>query len=119
MRFPLLKSLSMLVWLCWAGLEAAPIPDTPFWQDTAVRIHHAAQLTNAVFKKLCIDKENTVYVLTDKGGGRLYHDTLALDKSYRPLAARIPTDIARTPQGDLAYRFEEGWLSNGGNGGLN
>ena len=41
---------------------------------------------------------------------------LALDKSYRPLAGRIAKDIALTPQGDLAYRFEDGWLSNGANG---
>jgi hypothetical protein len=109
----------MALWLLPPPLMAAPISDVPFWQDTAVRIRHAAELTNAVFKKLCIDKENTVYVLTDKGVARLYSDTLALDKSYRPLAARIPTDIALTRQGDLAYRFEEGWLSNGGNGGLN
>ncbi len=93
--------------------SAAPVADEPFWQDTAVRIIHQPELTNAVFKKLRVDKENTVYVLTDKGVARLYDDTLALDRSYRPLAGKIPNDIALTVQGDLAYRFGAEWLSNG------
>jgi len=102
----------ILLWLLPSPLSAAPIPDTPFWQDVAVRIHHASELTNAIFKKLCIDKENTVYVLTDKGVARMFDDTLAPDKSYRPLAGKIAKDIALTPQGDLAYQFDDGWLSN-------
>jgi hypothetical protein len=118
MRLTVLNYVFTALSLSFPVLAATPIADTPFWQDTAVRIHHAPELTNAVFKKLCMDKENTVYVLTDKGVARLYNDTLALDKSYRPLAGKIAGDIALTPDGDLAYRFEEGWLSNGGNGGL-
>jgi hypothetical protein len=106
----------ILFWLTPSVISASSIPDLPFWQDIAVRVHHAPELTNAVFKKLCIDKENTVFVLTDKGVARLFDDTLALDRSYRPLAGRIALDIALTPQGDLAYRFNEGWLSNGANG---
>jgi len=96
-----------------AVLAAGPIPDTPFWQDVAVRIRHAPELTNAVFKKVRVDKENTVYVLTDKGVARLFDDTLALDHSYRPLAGKIPQDIALTAQGNLAYRLDGGWISNG------
>lgn len=101
------------LWLLPAVLVAAPIPDEPFWQDVAVRITHAPELTTASFRKLCVDKENTVYVLTDKGVARVFDHTLALDRSYRPLAGRIPKDIALTPQGDLTYRFDNGWLSNG------
>jgi two component regulator with propeller domain len=119
MKCPLSTSASIALWLWPAALSAAPIPDVPFWQDVAVRIRHAPELANAVFKKLCVDKENTVYVLTDKGVGRVYEDTLALDKSYRPLAGKIAADIALTPQGDLAYRFAEGWLSNGANDSQN
>jgi hypothetical protein len=70
-------------------------------------------LNNASFKSVCIDKENTVYVLTDKGVARVYEDTLALDKSYRPLTGKVPDAIALTRQGDVAYHFGEGWLSNG------
>jgi hypothetical protein len=96
---------------------AKPIADDPFWQDVAVRFQHAPELTNAGFKKLRVDKENTVFVLTDRGVARIYDTTLALDRSFRPLAGRIPKDIALTSDGDLAYRFDEGWLSNGRSGG--
>lgn len=90
-----------------------PIPDTPFWQEVAVRIDHAPALTNAEYRALKVDKENTVYVLTDKGVARVYEHTLSIDRSYRPLAGRIPKAIGLTPAGDLACEFEEGWLSNG------
>ena len=110
---------SIVLWLLPAALGAGPIADAPFWQDVAVRIDHAPELTKASFKKLCVDKENTVYVLTDKGVARMFDHTLALDRSYRPLAGRIARDIALTPQGYLAYRFDDGWLSNGASGGLN
>jgi len=113
MKFVLPSFASLTLWLLPAALLAAPIPDVPFWQDVAVRIHHAPELTNAIFSKLCVDKENTVYVLSSKGVARVFDDTLTLDKSYRPFAGRIAKDIALTPQGDLAYRFDEGWLSNG------
>src|SRR6187401_1407704 len=116
MNFTIPRFALILLWLPRAALLAASIADEPFWQDVAVRIHHAPELSNATFKKLCVDKENVVYVLTDKGVSRMFDNTLALDKSYRPLAGKIAEDIALTPQGDLAYRFEDGWLSNGANG---
>ena len=109
----------IVFWFLPAALVAAPMPDVPFWQDVAVRINHAPELTNAVFKKVCVDKENTVYVLTDKGVARIFDNTLTLDRSYRPLAGKIAKDIALTPQGDLAYQFENGWLSNGDSGAQN
>jgi hypothetical protein len=117
MTFALPKSASLTLWLLPCALLAAPIPDVPFWQDVAVRIHQAPELTNATFKKLCVDKDNVVYVLTSKGVARVFDDTLALDKSYRPLAGKIARDIALTSQGDLAYLFDAGWQSNGADGG--
>lgn len=110
------RVLALLFPLFLFRAAAAPIPDEPFWQDVAVRIRHAPELTNAVFKKLCVDKENVVYVLTDKGVARVFDDTLALDRSYRPLAGRVPLDITVLPEGDLYYLFEDRWLSNGRNG---
>src|SRR5271166_5175965 len=94
MKFALPKFGSLLLWPLPAALLAAPIPDVLFWQDVAVPIHHAPELTNAVFKKLCVDKENVVYVLTGKGVARVFDDTLALDRSYRPLTGKIAKDIA-------------------------
>src|SRR5215467_340020 len=82
------------LWLLPGALIARPIADEPFWQDVAVRIRHTPELTNAVFKKLCVDKENTVYVLTDKGVARIFNDALALDRSYRPVAGKLAKEIA-------------------------
>jgi hypothetical protein len=113
MKSALHKFGLIVFWSSPVALLAGPIPDTPFWQDVAVRIHHAPELTNAIFKKLCVDKEDTVYVLTDRGVARVFDSTLTLDNSYRPLVGKIPKDIALTPQGNLAYQFEEGWLCNG------
>src|SRR5512138_1375938 len=90
------------VWVHTSALLAAPakagtpnrkIPDVPFWQDVAVRLQHAPELTNAIYRKLCIDKENVVYVLTSKGVARVFDETVALDQSYRPLVGKIPIDI--------------------------
>jgi len=97
-------------------LQAAPIPDTPFYQDWAVRTRLAPGLEGAVFKKVRVDRENVVYVLTDRGVARLYDGTLALDRSFRPLADRVPLDIDVSPSGDLHYLFANEWLSNGQNG---
>ena len=108
--------VALLLPLCLFRTVAAPIPDEPFWQDVAVRIRHAPELTNAVFRKLCVDKENVVHVLTDKGVARVFDDTLALDRSYRPLAGKVPLDLTVSPEGDLYYLFEDRWLSNGRNG---
>ncbi|MBN8248487.1 MAG: hypothetical protein J0L84_13735, partial [Verrucomicrobia bacterium] len=108
-------TLSILLF-CSALALGEPIPDIPFWQDVAVRIRTAPGLSNAVFRKVCVDKENVVYVLTDRGLARVWEDVLALDRSFRPLAGRIPKDITVSPAGDLFYLFEDGWLSNGQNG---
>ena len=113
MNMTRLKTALYALCLLPLALPAAPIADAPFWQDMAVRIGHSTELSNAACSRLCIDKENTVYVLTSKGVARVYEGTLALDKSYRPLAGRIAKDIALTPRGDLALQFEEGWISNG------
>jgi hypothetical protein len=103
---------TLAFWIWPTALLASPIADVPFYQDVAVRIHHAPDLNGAGFKKLCVDKEDVVYVLTSKGVARVFDDTLALDKSYRPLANKLPSDIALTREGVLVYRFEEGWLAN-------
>ncbi len=105
--------------LGWATswlLPAAPLSDTAFSQDVAVRIRTAPELTNAVFRTVCVDRENVVYVLTDRGVARVFAEELVLDRSFRPLAHRVPVDLAVSPAGDLFYLFEEGWLSNGLNG---
>jgi hypothetical protein len=65
---------------------------------------------------MCVDRDGVVYVLTDRGVARIFGDTLALDASFRPLAAKVATDIALGPDGDLYYLFPDRWLSNGDTG---
>ncbi|MBL9175524.1 MAG: hypothetical protein JNL10_18420 [Verrucomicrobiales bacterium] len=112
----LLTWLSLWSWGMGTLLIAKPIPDEPFWQDVAVRIRLQPGLESARFRKVCVDREGVVYVLTDRGVARLFEDVLALDRSFRPLAGRIPKDITVSPEGDLYYLFEDSWLSNGRNG---
>ncbi len=91
----------------------AAIPDEPFWQDVSEPVRHSTELQSVTFRKLVIDRENTVYVLTDRGVARVYDDTLALDRSYRPLAGKPVLDIAVSPEGEVYHLFADHWLSNG------
>jgi hypothetical protein len=94
---------------------AKPIADTPFWQDVAVRIRHADSLSNAVYRRVRVDQENVVHVLTDRGMARVYDDTLVPDRSWRPLADTVPKDIA-VSDGDLFLLYADRVLSNARNG---
>jgi hypothetical protein len=106
----------LLFLLLWSTAAHAALPDRPFLQDVAVRIQPSAELTNAVLRKLCVDKDDVPYVLTDKGVARVYDTELALDRSFRPLAGRVARDITLSPDGILYYLFDELWLSNGESG---
>jgi len=106
----------VLIPMLLAVLHADPVADEPFWQDVSVRLRLDPALTNASFRKVCVDREGVVYVLTDRGVARVFGDVLALDRSFRPLTGKIARDIVLSPAGDLFYLLDDGWLSNGGNG---
>jgi len=91
---------------------ASPLSDTVFPQESAVRIHLAPELAGAQFKKLCLSIDDVPYVLTSKGVAREYNGVLALDKSFRPLAGKVATDITASPDGAVYYLYPDGWLSN-------
>ena len=110
-----LRIVLLLLTISTAHAVEAPIPDEPFWQDVAVRIRHADSLSNAVFRRVCVDQENGVYVLTDRGMARVYEDILAPDLSCRPLAERVPLDIS-VSGGDLFLLYPGQMLSNARNG---
>ncbi|MBU6400521.1 MAG: hypothetical protein KGS61_09400 [Verrucomicrobia bacterium] len=95
-----------------AALTAsAAVPDISFLQDSAVKYAATPELQGAACERLAIDRNGIVYVLTDKGLARLFGDTLALDRSYRPLAGKRPVDVA-VGQGHLFYLFPDRLLSN-------
>ncbi len=93
----------------------AAIKDVPFLQDVSVKFHTAPALTNATFLRLEVDRNGVSYVLTDRGVARTFDESLALDRSFRPLAKLVARDIA-LGSGELYYLFEDRWLSNGDSG---
>jgi len=105
----------LLLFLALRSL-AGPIPDEPFWQDAAEPIRHAPELDGATYRKLVVDRENVVHVLTDRGLARVFGDTLAPDASHRSLAGKPVVDITASPDGDLYWLLADRWLSNARNG---
>ena len=100
------------LFLALAVSTPAATKDLPFKQDIAVRISIAPELKGALFQKVLVAQGGIVYVLTDRGMARVFDSTLALDRSFRPLAGKRPVDIARY-RGEIYYLFEDQLLSNG------
>lgn len=94
---------------------AAAVKDAPFLQDSSVKFTLSAELSGARLSKVVVDRDGVVFVLTDKGVARLFDTTLALDRSFRPLAGTVARDIA-LHNGDVYYLYEERFLSNGSAG---
>ncbi len=94
------------------GVIAGPIPDTAFPQEIAVRITRSHELEGAMLLKLCVTRDDVPYVLTSKGVARDFNGHLAIDRSFRPLAGKVPLDIATSPGGVLYYLYNDAWLAN-------
>ena len=103
------------LFLALAVSTPAATKDLPFKQDIAVRISIAPELKGASFQKVLVAQGGIVDVLTDRGVARVFDSTLALDRSFRPLAGKRPVDIARY-RGETYYLFEDQLLSNGSAG---
>ena len=101
----------LLPLLLLAGHLGAAVKDIPYLQDSSVKFQSAPELADAKYRKLIIDRDGVVFVLTDKGVARLFENTLALDRSFRPLAGLQALDIADV-RGNLYYLFEDRILSN-------
>jgi hypothetical protein len=87
--------------------------DTPFRQAVSVQLPLSADLDGAALHRLHMDVNGIVYVRTDRGLARLIAGTLALDRSYRPLAGLQPRDIAvQEETGHLYYLYDDRFLTN-------
>lgn len=104
------RNLPFLALLLGAISSGAAVKDEPFRQPVAVHFVRHPELSNAVFEKLAVDRDGRVYVLTDRGVARVFEGTLALDKSYRPLAGRRALDLT-LQDGRLWQLFEDEFLS--------
>ncbi len=96
--------------LAAAAAATAGVPDTPFRQPVAVQFTRHPELSHARFEKLAVDADDRVYVLSERGVARLFDGTLALDKSYRPLAGRRAWDLT-LQDGRLWQLFDDEFLS--------
>jgi hypothetical protein len=100
--------------LLFVGLHlfASPEPDKPFKQ--AVSVKYASDVQGANLKKIVVDYNNIVYVLSDKGLLRVCEDKLVNDTRYTPLAGLVPIDIAvQETHGRLYYLYDDHVLTNG------
>lgn len=102
----------LLTWL-WTAIQVlGGAADSVFPQDISIKYTTKPDLVGAQFRRLAVDNDFIVYVLTDKGVARLFENTLALDRSYRPLAGKKALDIDIGYGGNLHYLFEGKYLSN-------
>ena len=109
------RSLLLAAWvLASFDLLAAgrAVKDTPFLQDVSVQFATSPDLQGAEFRKLAINRDGIVHVLTDRGLARLFENTLALDRSFRPLAGLRPRDIS-LQAGELFHLYDDRFLANG------
>ena len=110
------KSILLITGLCLAIADSrAAIKDTPFLQDASVKFRSAPALSNSLMRRIEVDRDGVIYVLTDRGVARTFDETLALDRSFRPLADLVARDIS-LGHGSLYYLYEDRWLSNGDSG---
>jgi hypothetical protein len=87
-------------------------PDTPFLQDWSEQFRAEGELAGATLKKVHVNKDGIVYVLTDRGMARLFGDRLALDQSFRPLIGKKILDSALA-RGEVYYLLEDRLICNG------
>src|SRR5712671_757480 len=93
---------------------ASPEPDTSFKQAISVKYNIPDTLKGSVLKKVVVDYNDIIYVLTDKGLYKVNDRDLVRDNRYTPLAQKIPVDVAiQEGRGHLYYLFEDKVLTNG------
>ena len=109
MRIYLLLYLTLVV----TNITAQVI-DVPFKQATSVKYVLSEELKDAQFKKVVVDYNDIVYVLTDKGLFRDYNeDELSKDLFYRLLDKKKPVDICvQEGTGYLYYLYADQFLTN-------
>src|SRR6476620_1097304 len=95
------------------GPLVASDADTAFRQPVSVKYRLPAGLKGSVLKKVVVDYNDVVHVLTDKGLCRLSENEIVKDLLYRPLADKIPVDIVtQETTGYLYYLYDSCFLTN-------
>ncbi len=88
--------------------------DKPFRQAVSVKYELQEALKGASLKKVVVDYNDIIFVLSDKGLLRVNDRELIKDLRYTPLAQKIPVDIAvQENTGQLYYLYNDKVLTNG------
>lgn len=106
----------LCIGLCLSAvtMAAGQAADHPYKQPVSVKYTLPAELKGSDLKKVITDYNDNVHVLTDKGFYRVSGNALVRDVRFRPLAQRVPLDVAvQEGSGHLYYLYEDKWLTNG------
>lgn len=107
-------SILVLLFLVFSGRASTADPDLPFKQAVAKKYTTASALNGAELKKVVVDYNDVVYVLSSMGLFRVEENALVKDLRYTPLSPKIPVDIAiQETSGHLYYLYEDKVLTNG------
>ncbi|MEW6156980.1 MAG: hypothetical protein AB1813_06070 [Verrucomicrobiota bacterium] len=93
------------------SLESA-VKDELFPQPVSVQYSKSPELAGAKCLRLAVTRDGIVYAQTTEGLARAFENQLALDRSFRPLAGKMPLSIGTHAAGNLYYLFPDKWLSN-------
>jgi hypothetical protein len=110
LRSVFLAALTLLLPAFSFGAPARTMEDTAFLQPVSHKFPLPEALRGTV-RKMCVDQDGIVYILTARGVARLLDDRVVLDQSYRPLAGKIPVDISAS-YGKLYYLYPDEFLCN-------
>ncbi|MGC4034753.1 MAG: hypothetical protein QM764_02255 [Chitinophagaceae bacterium] len=115
MKKRLLYALLLLFISLWSKeFVYSQLPDKPFKQAISVKFTLHESLKDAQLRKIVVDYNNIVYVLSDKGVLRVNDRQLVKDLRYTPLAQKIPVDITtQETTGHLYYLYTDKVLTNG------
>ena len=103
----------LLIGISFRG-SAATDPDLPFKQAVSVKYKTPVMLTGTDLKKVVVDYNDVVYVLSSKGLFRVEGQVLVKDLRYTPLSKKNPIDITiQEGAGYLYYLYEDKILTNG------
>jgi len=88
-------------------------PDVPFEQPASIKYQLDDELKEADLRKIVVDYDDRLHLLTDRGLYRIIGEQVVKDFSYRPLADRVPLDISiQEESGYLYYLFDGQFLTN-------
>jgi len=87
--------------------------DSHFLQPVSKKYPIESVSDSYQMKKIVIDRDDNVYVLTDKGLYIIIEDRLVLDQRFRPLTDLIPVDVTiQSGAKALYYLYEDRYLTN-------